>query len=139
LALEAFQEGILMTEPPMIDYQARCHCGRVRFSFRSPAITTGARCDCSLCQRRGAVLSPRYIPRADFTPHRNAADQGVYRWNERVLQNHFCKSCGVFTYIADGEDAQDGYRVNLGCVEGLDMFALEVGRIDGKSVPLVRR
>jgi hypothetical protein len=128
-----------MTEQPMIDYQARCHCGRVRFSFRSPELTTGVRCDCSLCQRRGAVLSSRYIPREDFTPHRNKSDLGLYRWNERVLQNHFCKTCGVFTYIADGEDGEDGYRVNLGCVEGLDIFALEVGRIDGKSVPRLGR
>jgi len=128
-----------MTERPIIDYQASCHCGRVRFSFRSPAITTGVRCDCSLCQRRSAVLTARYIPRADFTPHRNHADLGLYRWNERVLQNYFCKTCGVFTYIADGEDGKDGYRVNLGCVEGIDTFALEIGRIDGRSIPRLGR
>jgi hypothetical protein len=128
-----------MTEQPLVEYRARCHCGRVQFSFRSPRITTGVRCDCSLCQRRGVVLSSRYIRREDFTPHRNRADLGLYRWNARVLQNYFCKTCGVFTYIADGEDAKDGYRINLGCVEGLDVFALEVGRIDGRSVPLLGR
>ena len=128
-----------MTERAMIDYHASCHCGRVRFSFRSPEIATGARCDCSLCRRRGAVLSSRYIPRADFTPHRNSADLGLYRWNERVLQNHFCKTCGVFTYIADGPDGKDGYRVNLGCVEGIDVFALDIARIDGQSLPRLGR
>jgi hypothetical protein len=120
-----------------IDYQARCHCGRVRFSFRSPAITTAARCDCSLCVRRAAWLSPSYIPAADFTPPANAEDLGFYLWNEQVLKNCFCNTCGIFTHIADGENGKDGYRVNLGCVEGLDVFALEVKRIDGKSVPLV--
>ena len=119
-----------------IDYQARCHCGRVRFSFRSPQLTTAARCNCSLCVRRAAVLSPRYIPAADFTPHDNPADLGVYLWNEKVLQNCFCKSCGIFTYIADGENGKDGYRVNLGCVEGLDALALEVKIIDGRSLPV---
>jgi hypothetical protein len=120
-----------------IDYQARCHCGRVRFSFRSPTITTAARCDCSLCQRRAAWLSPGYIPAADFTPHENPDDLGRYLWNEKVLNNYFCKTCGIFTYIADGENGLDGYRVNLGCVEGLEVFALAVERIDGKSVPLI--
>ena len=120
-----------------MEYKGRCHCGRVRFSFRSPQIKTGCRCDCSLCQRRGAVLSSRYIPAADFTPHQNPDDLGLYLWNEKVLRNYFCKSCGIFTYIGDGENARDGYRVNLGCVEGLDPFALEISRIDGKSVPLV--
>ena len=42
----------------------------------------------------------------------------------------------VFSYIADGENGQDGYRVNLGCVEGLDTLALDVKIIDGKSLPL---
>ena len=42
------------------------------------------------------------------------------------------------TYIADGVNGKDGYRVNLGCVEGLDVFALEVRRIDGKSIPLLQ-
>jgi hypothetical protein len=36
------------------------------------------------------------------------------------------------------ENAKDGYRVNLGCVEGLDPLALDVSLIDGKSVPLVQ-
>ena len=120
-----------------MEYKARCHCGRVRFSFRSPEITTGARCDCSLCQRRGAVLSSRYIPAADFTPHSDPRDLGNYLWNEKVLNNYFCKTCGIFTYIADGENGKDGYRVNLGCVEGIDPLALEISIIDGKSVPLV--
>jgi hypothetical protein len=123
--------------PDIIDYQASCHRGRVRFSFRSPEIRTAARCNCSLCVRRAAVLSPGYIPQADFTPHDNPDDLGCYLWNERVLGNFFCKTCGVFTYIADGEGGKDGYRVNLGCVEGLDTLALEVKIIDGKSVPLV--
>ena len=43
----------------------------------------------------------------------------------------------VSDYIADGENAKDGYRVNLGCVEGLDPLALEICIIDGRSVPLV--
>jgi hypothetical protein len=121
----------------LIDYQACCHCGRVRFSFKSPEITTGARCDCSLCVRRAAVLSSDYIPAADFTPPANPEDLGRYLWNEKVLNNYFCKTCGIFTYIADGENGKDGYRVNLGCVEELDVFALEVKRIDGRSVPVV--
>jgi hypothetical protein len=121
----------------MMEYTGCCHCGRVRFSFRSPEITVGARCDCSLCVRRGAVLSPSYIPAADFTPHRDPRDLGVYLWNEKVLNNYFCKACGVFTYIGDGENAKNGYRVNLGCVEGLDPLALPIRVIDGKSVPLV--
>lgn len=118
-------------------YHARCHCGRVRFSFDSPAITTGVRCNCSLCVRRGAVLSSKYIPADSFTPHHDTGDLDVYLWNEKLLSNYFCRACGIFTYIGDGENAKDGYRVNLGCVEGLDVLALHISIIDGRSVPLV--
>jgi hypothetical protein len=120
-----------------MQYHARCHCGRVRFSFEHPQITAAKRCDCSLCVRRGAVLSWTYVPAVDFTPHDIPEDQGVYVWNEKVLSNYFCKTCGIFTYIGDGENAKDGYRVNLGCVEGIDVFALDISRIDGRSLPLV--
>jgi hypothetical protein len=120
-----------------VEYQARCHCGRVRFSFLSPEIKAGKRCDCSLCVRRGAVLSWTYIPAADFTPHKDAHDLGLYLWNEKVLGNYFCKTCGIFTYIADGENGKDGYRVNLGCVEGIEPLSLEITVIDGKSLPVV--
>jgi hypothetical protein len=121
----------------MTNYRGRCHCGRVRFSFRCEPITTGVRCNCSLCVRRAAVLTSRYIPARDFTPHADARDLDVYLWNERVLNNYFCKACGIFVYIGDGADNQDGYRVNLGCVEGLDIFALDLRIIDGRSVPLI--
>jgi len=120
-----------------MEYKARCHCGRVRFSFRSPEIKTGRRCNCSLCVRRGAVLSSAYIPAADFTPQHDLSDLGVYLWNEKVLNNYFCKHCGIFTYIGDGENAKDGYRVNLGCVEGIDPLALDISIVDGNALPVV--
>lgn len=120
-----------------MEYKARCHCGRVRFSFHSPEIKTASRCSCSLCVRRGAVLSSAYIPAADFRPHHNPGDIGLYLWNEKVLRNYFCKYCGIFAYIGDGEDSKDGYRVNLGCVEGLDTLALDISIIDGKALPVI--
>ena len=65
------------------------------------------------------------------------SDLGLYLWNEKVLSNYFCKSCGIFTYIGDGENAKNGYRVNLGCIEGLDALALEISIIDGKTLPVI--
>ena len=46
----------------------------------------------------------------------------------------------LFTYIgylSDDPGATGGYRVNLGCVEGIDPLALEVAIIDGASLPVV--
>jgi len=83
------------------------------------------------------VLSWIYIPAADFTPPHDMTDLHVYLWNEKVLRNYSCRTCGIFTYTADGEEAAGGYRLNLGCVEGFDPLALEIRITDGKALPVV--
>lgn len=117
----------------LIDYKARCHCGRIRFSFRAGRITAGKRCNCSICVRKGAIMSSVYFPAEDFQPHEDMGDFIAYRWNDKVVDHLFCKTCGIYPYHGNTEY---GYRVNLGCVEGLDIFSLEVGLIDGKSMPV---
>src|SRR5205807_1159391 len=116
-----------------INYKARCHCGKIRFSFLSEKIKRGCRCNCSICIRKGAVMSDKYIPAEDFTPQQDMSLLSDYRWNDRVVGHLFCKACGIYPYHGDSEY---GYRVNLGCVEGLDVLALEIRLIDGKSMGL---
>jgi hypothetical protein len=118
---------------PKQDYKARCHCRRVRFSFQSEEIKTGLRCDCSICIRKGAVMSSKYIPAADFQPHTDMTDLSDYRWNDRVVNHLFCKTCGIYPYHGD---AEYGYRVNLGCVEGLNPLDLDIRVYDGKSMEI---
>jgi hypothetical protein len=112
-------------------YDARCHCGRVRCSFECEEITTGKRCNCSICIRKGAVMSSRYIPAADFHPPADTSAMSDYRWGDGDVNHLFCKTCGIYPF--HGDDAM-GYRVNLGCVEGLDVLSLDVGLIDGRSL-----
>ena len=116
-----------------IQYTGRCHCGRVRFSFRSEKITTGKRCDCSICIRKGAIVSSRYIAAADFEPHEDMDSLSDYRWNDRVVNHLFCKTCGIYPYHGNEEY---GFRVNLGCVEELDALSLEITNLDGRSMPV---
>ncbi len=115
------------------EYKARCHCGQIRFSFFSEAIKTGKRCNCSICIRKGAVMSSQYIPAKDFTPHQDMSLLSDYRWNDRVVEHLFCKNCGIYPYHGDSEY---GYRVNLGCVEGLDPLSLKIEIIDGRSMEI---
>jgi hypothetical protein len=118
-----------------IKYTARCHCGEIRFSFISEPITEGRRCNCSICIRKGAVVSAKYIPAVDFTPHRDLSQLTDYRWNDRVVNHLFCKTCGIYPYHGDNEY---GYRVNLGCVEQLDALRLEIKLIDGRSMEICK-
>jgi hypothetical protein len=117
----------------MNSYNGRCHCGKIRFSFESKEIKEARRCNCSLCIRRGAIMSAKYISANNFTPHENQEDLGAYQWNDRVVEALFCKNCGIFPYFGNEEL---GYRINLGCVEHLDVLNLKIEMLDGKSMPL---
>ncbi len=57
--------------------------------------------------------------------------------------NHvFCRTCGIapFTTVVsvpadyDGPARPGDYRINLGCVEELDVFALDIKVIDGRAL-----
>ena len=108
-------------------YTGRCHCGAVRFSFDSTPITRGVRCNCSICIRKGAVMSPT----RDLVLAIDGADAlRVYRWGDHDIDHLFCGTCGIFPFAK----ILGKYRVNLGCVDGLDALALPIDIIDGRSL-----
>jgi hypothetical protein len=118
-------------------YQGSCHCGAIRFRFTSEIITSGRRCNCSICIRKGAVVSTSYY-RSDACDLISGADSiAVYAFGDRCVHHCFCKTCGRIASVPEdyGGPARPGdYRINLGCVEGLDHEALDVSMIDGKSL-----
>jgi len=123
-------------------YQASCHCAAIRFTFRSEEITSGRRCNCSICIRRGAVLSAGYVRAADVDVTEGREHLALYRFGGECVNHHFCRTCGItpFSTVAylppgyAGPARVGDYRVNLGCVHELDALALEIAVIDGKSL-----
>lgn len=117
-----------MTKRP---YRAQCHCGAIRFSFRAEPFTKACRCNCSICIRKGAVMSAQYIPAEDFEPHRDLSQLSDYRWGDRDVNHLFCKTCGIYPYHGGPER---GYRVNLGCVDDVDPLELDIEIINGRAL-----
>jgi hypothetical protein len=113
-------------------YSGRCHCGAVRFRFRSETITTGCRCNCSICIRRGATMSSHYVPPSDFEALDGLGSLAVYRFGDYDVNHYFCRSCGIYPFH-DCVAKPGHYRINLGCIDGLDTLSLEVRVIDGRS------
>ncbi len=107
-------------------YRGSCHCGAVTFAFDCEPITEGKRCNCSICIRKGAVMSVPWVA----LEIEGMAALSVYLWNDRDCRHYFCATCGIFTFA----EAGGRYRVNLGCVEGVDPLALPVTIIDGRSL-----
>jgi hypothetical protein len=116
----------------MRSYQGSCHCGALRFRFRSDEITTGCRCNCSICVRKGAVMSTRYFPPEDFEELTGLAALALYQFGDHDVNHYFCKTCGISPFH-DATAKPGHYRVNLGCVDGLDPLALAITLIDGRS------
>jgi hypothetical protein len=122
-------------------YSARCHCGSVRFKLTCEEITTGRRCNCSICIRKGVVVSSQYLRPSDVEVA-GAEHLTSYLFGDKDVNHHFCRTCGIspFSTIASvppdyvGPAKVGDYRVNLGCVEGLDVLALEIQVIDGRSL-----
>ncbi len=116
-------------------YRGSCHCGAVRFTLTSDPITSGRRCNCSMCTRKGAVMSVRYYPPEEITVEAEPDALAVYLWGDRMVNHYFCKRCGIYPFH-DSTEKPGHYRVNLGCVEGIDPLALAIELLDGRSLPV---
>jgi hypothetical protein len=108
-----------------------CHCGAVRFEVRA-ALQPALRCNCSLCRRRGALMSPTF--ETEQLRIVQGEDQlAVYQFNTGVARHFFCKQCGIYPFHQTRKDKRL-WRVNLGCVDGIDAYALENSVFDGASL-----
>ncbi len=117
-----------------ITYKGSCHCGNVNFSFKhEEVISSGLHCNCSICSRKGAVMSDFIIaPEQLSIAVTEENSLAVYEFDSKVAHHYFCKICGIYPFNQTSRFA-DQYRVNLGCVEGVDSLSLEITVLDGKS------
>lgn len=115
----------------MQQYQGSCHCGAIRFSFESEPISKGVRCNCSFCSRRGTML--HLAPDSQFHIEARDGMLGVYQFGEMKAKHYFCRNCGIHP-CSETSRRPGCHIVNLGCVEGVDTFALETVVFDGKNL-----
>src|SRR5258708_38157438 len=100
-------------------YRGGCHCGSLRFHLSSEEITKGRRCNCSMCIRKGAVMSARYYAPEEIEVA-GAESLSLYQFGDKDVNHYFCKTCGVYpfhvvaavpsTYVGTAKPGH--YRVN---------------------------
>jgi hypothetical protein len=105
----------------------------VRFAFDGEVITKGLRCTCSICSRKGALMYPDFIPGEALEIDAAEGSLGLYQFGAKTAKHFFCKHCGIYTFHETAR-RPGHYRVNLGCVDGVDTFALAVEVFDGKHL-----
>lgn len=117
----------------MKTYRGSCHCGKVQFEIQS-ALEPAMRCNCSLCTRRGAVMTR--VPPERFRLLAGEEYLTLYQFNTRIARHYFCKVCGVYTFHRP-RTAPDMYAINVGCLEGVDPLSLETKLNDGRAFSTV--
>lgn len=117
----------------MPNYRGSCHCGSISYTFTAPVIDQGLRCNCSICVRKGAVMTAFTVAPEDIQIEILADALATYQFGSKVARHHFCKKCGIYTFhetmIKPGH-----FRINLGCVEGVKSLELPVEVFNGTSL-----
>ena len=112
-------------------HHGSCHCGRAAFAVEGD-LGTVIECNCSHCSRKGLLLW--FVPRGQFTLDKGEADLGTYLFNKHVISHRFCRHCGTQPF-ASGKDPRgnDMVAINVRCLEGIDLAAVERTPYDGAS------
>ncbi len=117
----------------MREYQGSCHCGAVKFSFVAEVVEKGLRCNCSLCSRKGAMMSAFTVSPDQMNIEAEPEQLAQYQFGSKVARHYFCKCCGIYPFHQTLRKPGH-YRINLGCVEGIDSLDLPVEVIDGRNL-----
>ena len=113
-----------MTRP----YRIGCHCGAIRLEVDAE-LTGLVECNCSTCARSGFVSW--YVPPDAVRLLDEGIQLSTYVWRYATEGMHFCRICGIAVIRTWTRDAR--VSVNARCLEGVDVFELEIRRYDGRN------
>jgi hypothetical protein len=60
----------------------------------------------------------------------------LYQFNTYTAKHYFCRHCGVYPFHQTRKSPLL-WRANIGCLDGVDPYALEAGLGDGASLSVV--
>jgi hypothetical protein len=109
-------------------YALSCHCGAIKLEVEA-ALTGLEECNCSTCARHGFLFWKVPVEAVRLVTRKIALT--TYHWRDADGGTGFCPTCGTAMM-------RTGYRdriaVNARCIEGIDIFTLEVERYDGRTL-----
>ena len=112
-------------------YTGRCQCGQVRYQV---ALELGEvmACNCSRCGKLGSLFA--FAPAADFKLLAEEGGMTDYQFNKHVIHHLFCSTCGIESFArGKGRDGAEMVAINVRCLDGVDVDALPVKKVDGRS------
>jgi hypothetical protein len=114
-------------------YDGSCHCGAVRYRV-TMALEGAITCNCSICSRTGTMLA--FAPASSFELRSGEDALTDYQFGRKRIHHLFCSRCGVRSFArGTGPNGEPMAAVNVRCLEGVDLDAVPVRRVDGRSRP----
>ena len=115
----------------------KCHCGFIEAEINTKNLSKLLRCNCSLCKRKGAIMS--MVKNENFKITKGSDYLKLYQFHTKVAKHYFCSNCGVYTHHNPRSNpSMTGF--NLGCLDEIDIFKLEDVPInDGQNHPLDKK
>ncbi|KAL7476540.1 hypothetical protein ACHAW6_002397 [Cyclotella cf. meneghiniana] len=103
----------------METYKCRCHCGKIRATFRREknAPLTLWDCNCSDCSMRRNVHF--MIPSSDFCLGCSGKFEDetiLYQWGPMTAVRRFCRTCGILPFYIPRSNP-DGYGITFACID----------------------
>ncbi len=116
----------------------KCHCGAIEAEIKvTDNFKKKLRCNCSLCKRKGAIMS--MVENKDFKITKGSEKLSLYQFHTNVAKHYFCSICGIYTHHNPRSNpAMTGF--NLGCIDEIDTFTFKDVIInDGHNHPLDKK
>ena len=113
----------------------KCHCGAIEAEINiSDDLVKILKCNCSICKRKGAVMS--MVKNEDFKITKGQNVLKLYQFHSKVAKHYFCSNCGIYTHHNPRSNpAMTGF--NIGCIDEIDTFNLKgISVNDGQNHPL---
>jgi hypothetical protein len=113
-------------------YTGGCHCGKVRFEVRAD-LSRVISCNCSICSKTGLLLT--FVPAEQFALLSGDDALSDYQFNKKRIHHLFCAGCGVRSFARGAmPDGREMCAINVRCLDDVDISALTLTPIDGKSM-----
>ena len=116
----------------------KCHCGEIEANINvSKSFEKILRCNCSLCKRKGSIMS--MVKNENFKITKGKDKLKLYQFHTKVAKHYFCSVCGIYTHHNPRSNpAMTGF--NLGCLDDINTFELKDILInDGHNHPLDKK
>ena len=114
-----------------------CHCGSFEAKINIEKIDKILKCNCSICKRKGAVMS--MVKNEDFKITKGKDKLILYKFHSKIAKHFFCSICGIYTHHNPRSNpAMTGF--NLGCLDEINTFNLEnIQILNGQDHPLDKK